>query len=157
MARIASKIRCRKSWQFPKNPWKFPKNHGNLLPAAFFMPFRCLWPLALATKRVAEARCHVATATKRPVARPKWPVARGKWPGFLRSLPSPPWQRLLDIVADIYMVGPPTKTHLSDGFNEIFLVGLFLDHRLNVSQHRLPRPTPSRIIQCKLAASQSVS
>ena len=56
------------------------KIHGNWPPGRFFWPFRCLWPLFLATKRVAEARCHVATATKRPVARGKWPVARGKWP-----------------------------------------------------------------------------
>ena len=63
-----------------KNHGISSKIHGNLLLGRFFWPFRCLWPLSLATKRVAEARCHVATATKRPVARGKRPVARGKWP-----------------------------------------------------------------------------
>ena len=79
LARNASKIRCKKTWKFVKNPWNCPKNHGKLLLGRFFWPFRAFWPLSLATKRVAEARCHVATATKRPVARGKWPVARGRW------------------------------------------------------------------------------
>ena len=87
--RFRPEFRCKKRSKFrPELPRKSDaknhgissKIHGNWPPGWFFWPFRCLWPLFLATKRVAEARCHVATATKRPVARGKRPVARGKWP-----------------------------------------------------------------------------
>ena len=82
--RFRPEFRCKKRSKFwqeiprksdAKNHGISSKIHGNLILARFFWPFRCLWPLSLATKRVAEARCHVATATKRPVARGKWPVA----------------------------------------------------------------------------------
>ena len=99
--RIASKIRCQKSWNFIQNPWKLP-------PGPVFLAIS----LPLATFSCHEARCrgpmprgngHEAARGTWQAARGTWQVARGPWQvaRCLQPSPSPPWQRLLDIVADM--------------------------------------------------------
>jgi len=83
-----------KSMEFPKKSWKIASGPVFLAISWLLATFSCH-----------EARCRgpMPRGNGHEAARGTWQVARGPWQvdRCIRSLPSPQWQRLLDIVADI--------------------------------------------------------
>ena len=64
---------------------------------------------------------HEAAPGTWQAARGTWQVARGPWhvARFIRSPPMPPWQRLLDIVADVVVPGGSNPPPPVGGYDQL--------------------------------------